>query len=216
MISIECSDEADISPSHPRAEKHGRGQDQRDALEGAIGARRRLRRGGLAFRQGSGALSSLAAAAGGGFTVWLERWKKSNLMILKNANRRRSTRHDSGMPICTGRDGPQQQQFVKNVTPRCAQSCLQHRQAARLRSARKRRVERCDLGCASVRSPAAAFSAACSALDALGIANTDGVRVRKAQRDLSRRASCARRRFSAAPRRPGCAATGKSLWPNGE
>ena len=43
----------------------------------------------------------------------------------------------------------------------------------------------------STRSPAAALSAACSALEAFGIANTCGLARQKAQRDLTRRSAMA-------------------------
>src|SRR5215510_86196 len=62
---------------------------------------------GLRWGRDTDALSSLAAAAGGGFTVGLKRWK-SNLTATENANRRLFTRHDCGMPICAARDGPPQ------------------------------------------------------------------------------------------------------------
>ena len=56
-------------------EKHRRGQDQRDAAERPVGARRRGCAWPACFSgNGNGALSSLAAAAGGGVTVELGAW----------------------------------------------------------------------------------------------------------------------------------------------
>src|ERR1700730_17350079 len=67
----------------------------------------------------------------------------------------------------------------------------------------------------STRSPAAAFSAACSGVEAFGIANTKGSRVRKAKATCRGDAVCAAATCcSTSPawlRRDG-----KSLWPNGE
>src|SRR5437764_2129948 len=68
---------------------------------------------------------------------------------------------------------------------------LQHRKTARLGSARKRLVECGDLGTLSFKFPAPALSAACSALDAFGIAITDGARVRNASATWRAVALCA-------------------------
>ena len=52
---------------------------------------------------------------------------------------------------------------------------------------RKRLVERGELVLAQLSLPAAALSAACSALEAFGIANTEGIARQEAERDLARR-----------------------------
>src|SRR6266480_630337 len=67
----------------------------------------------------------------------------------------------------------------------------------------------------SVSFPAAAFSAACSADEAFGIANTDGARVRKLSATWRTVALCASAMLcSTSP--PLLRAEGNSLWPNGE
>ena len=83
------------------AEKHRRGQDQRDALERPVGARgRACGAAGFFSGNGNGALSSLAAAAGGGVTA-ISRREISNLgEALKNDNWPESTRSENRMRIC--------------------------------------------------------------------------------------------------------------------
>ena len=77
VISIEGSDEERyfaVTSDSPRNTVEARISamplNGRSARAGAFGM------AGLRSGKGIGALSSLAAAAGGGFTVWLERWKK--------------------------------------------------------------------------------------------------------------------------------------------
>src|SRR5207244_6984321 len=63
--------------------------------------------------------------------------------------------------------------------------------------------------------PAAALSAACSALDAFGIASTDGARVRNASATWRAVALCASA-MACSTSPPLLRADGNSLWPNGE
>ena len=65
------------------------------------------------------------------------------------------------------------------------------------------------------RSPAAAFSAACSALEAFGIASTEAARVRNASATWRGVALCASA-IACSTSPPLLRADGKSLWPNGE
>ena len=96
--------------------------------------------------KGNGALSSLAAAAGGGVTAI------SNAVIIdsgeasENTKRADTTRSENRMRICAegarrsaaGVQRPLWKYFVKKCVP------LQHRQAARLGPARKGLVQCCD------------------------------------------------------------------------
>src|SRR5436189_721013 len=113
------------------------------------------------------------------------------------------------MPICAARDGPPQQDFVNNVV---AYSIGRPRGFGPRGNALSSAATSAVL---SVRSPANAFSAACSAEDALGIASTDGERVRKLSatcRGVALRVSAIA--CSAVP--PWLRGDGNSLWPNGE
>src|SRR5437870_3555826 len=92
---------------------------------------------------------------------------------------------------------------------------LQHRQTVRFGPSWKALSSAAISASLSLQSPAAAFYAACSALEALGIASTEAARVRNASatwRAVALRASA----IDCSTSPPLLRADGKSLWPNGE
>src|SRR5690349_3367841 len=157
------------------------------------------------------ALSSLAAAAGGGVTRKTRAEIFESGEALKNANWACVATPVSGTPICA--EGALKQ-FVKQR----GRALSKIYSIGRLRGfdPRGNDVSSAEMSAAlSVSVPAAAFSAACSELEALGIGNTGASRARKLSATWRGVALCCSAIFcSTLP--PALAGEGKSLWPNGE
>src|ERR1700675_4767271 len=154
----------------------------RSARAGAV------RASGLFSGNGNEALSSLAAAAGGGGTAISKAAIIESGEALKNANCAGTTRSENGTPICARPRGSPPQPMRRLPSPaRPLPSPLQHfvNKCVRYSIGKPRGFGPRGKAFSSAASslslrlslPAAALSAACSALEAFGIANTEGVRV---------------------------------------
>src|SRR5215218_946932 len=105
--------------------------------------------------------------------------------------------------------GGQLQQFVKDAVPYSIGR-------PRGLGPRGKALSSAAISCSrSDNSPAAAFCAACSALDALGIASTEAARVRNASATWRGVALCASD-IACSTSPPLLRPDGNSLWPNGE
>src|SRR5258708_6507268 len=161
--------------------------------------------------KGSGALSSLAAAAGGGVTVELGCKNYRIGRTPKNDNCAESTRPENRKRICAiarGKSPSPSRQLAVSVAATChrrrgtcprplkhfVNNCVNY-SIGRLPSFGPRGKALSSAAISSLlrtRSPAAAFAPACSGVEAFGIANTKGSRVRKARatwRGVASRAS---------------------------
>jgi len=135
--------------------------------------------------KGNGALSSLAATAGGGVTAISKgnnyrigrSFKKGHLDGNDKVWKRDTDMRDCARRPAAAGAAPLSQYFVKNCVP---QARLYNIGRPRGFGPRGKALSSAAISLSlSFSFPAAALSAACSALEAFGIANTDGERVRK-------------------------------------